>query len=236
MILAYVDESFDDERFDLGALLITPTAAKTLAEALSEVADKAIPPPTRSVGPLELHGHDIFHAKGDWRHIKPMVHARVGTYRRIVELVSKHADGIVVRSVRSSEDRTASTNPPPRSQVAWRLLLDDIEDHARAHGDIALVIADDIPRDERRRREFAVHQQDSTIGDFSRLNDSALLDTVYFATSRKSRLIQAIDCVLFMLHRKWTVTTGSLRQLSEVDALCRTILASGRVSTLGNVP
>lgn len=230
VLLAYVDESFNDERYDLGALLITPGAAMALVDALEKLARKVMSAHLGFNLPVEFHGHEVFHAKDGWRRMKPLVHARVGIYRRIVELVVAYADAIFVRSFRVSRPKTATGAPSLRSPASWRLLLQDIDGHAGTCGGIALVIADEAPRDERRRREWWVYPDGGGIGDHLGPGLPHLLDTAYFVPSRHSRLVQSIDCVLYILHRHWTVTTGDPRQLAAVDALSGAILGSGKVT------
>jgi hypothetical protein len=231
VLLAYVDESFDDVRYDLGAILITPSAAKALEIALDDLACSVVAAHPGLVGPMEFHGHDIFQAVGAWRQMKSHVRARVGIYRRIVEFVVAHVDAILVKSVGSSRLQAGCAKSFARSGVAWSFLLQDINTHAENGNHLALVIADQVPDDEERRREFATYKAEGTFENYRKTSMPFIVDTVYFGPSRHSRLIQSIDCVLYILHREWTVTTGDSRQLAEVSALCEAIRGSGRLST-----
>ncbi len=231
MLLAYVDESFDDERYDLGAILITPASAKALENALDDVARSIAAAHPGLLGAIEFHGHDMFQAVGAWRQMKSHVRARVGIYRRIVELVVTHVDAILVKSVGSSRLPVGYANPFARSRVAWSVLLQDISTHAENGNHLALVIADQVPDDEERRRELASYKAEGLFDEYRKPSMPFIVDTVYFGPSRHSRLIQSIDCVLYILHREWTVMTGDSRQLAEVGALCEAIRGSGRLST-----
>ncbi|MCX4387102.1 hypothetical protein OG777_09185 [Micromonospora peucetia] len=87
MLLTYVDESFTDCLYWIGALLVPDRVAMPLSEALDQMMDHAtktygVPPET------ELHGYDIFHARSVWKGVPPAPGSR-STARRWRRLAPK---------------------------------------------------------------------------------------------------------------------------------------------------
>jgi len=69
VLLAYVDESYNDARFFLSALVVTDVQGQMLIDGLNQVVANAH---TEGVpGDAELHGADMFHGKGDWKGLPP---------------------------------------------------------------------------------------------------------------------------------------------------------------------
>lgn len=235
VFFTYVDESFNRDRFDLGALLVSPEAARDLSKALDEVAKKA----QRSYGMAstpELHGYEIFHAEGEWSPLKPLVRARVGLFDEIIDLICKHNLALLVQPIsKHGLHARYGTRAKPREQVAWEFLLQQIDDWAKGETfgsgapTVTLVIADQIDEHEERRRDLEQFRASGTSSSYKRTNLDTLIDTLHFAPSHHSRLIQAIDCALFVVHRHETVKAGDPRSLAAVGRWYDLLYSSGNL-------
>ena len=85
----------------------------------------------------------------------------------------------------------------PHSVVLMHL-LERLDDYAAGEDELVLVIADEVDRADEYRRNLWVFQRASTTGYRSRQLKS-ILDTIHFAPSNASRLVQAADLILPLL-------------------------------------
>ena len=53
----------------------------------------------------ELHGYELFHGDKEWAPAKNTVRARIGLYRRALQVIAEHADALVICGERSSTGR-----------------------------------------------------------------------------------------------------------------------------------
>ncbi|MEU7994385.1 DUF3800 domain-containing protein [Micromonospora sp. NPDC049060] len=198
MLLTYVDESFTDRLYWIGALLVPDVVAMPLSEALDQVMDHAtktygVPPAT------ELHGYDIFHARSVWKGVPPR--ARIAVYRAAMEAIGAHNVTIIIRGVqRAALAKRYAADARPAHEVVLSHLLERVDGYAASREEYALVIADEV-------QEQAVHRADLTryrvsgTGGYRSRKLTRIVDTLHFAPSHASRLVQAVDLVTFLFQR-----------------------------------
>lgn len=84
-------------------------------------------------------------------------------------------------------------------------LFEQINKYAATHDDFALVIADEVGEPARHRADLAAYRQDGTWG-YRATKLTQIIDTLHFAPSDTSRLLQAADLVVY-LHRRMVTHT-----------------------------
>ena len=82
-----------------------------------------------------------------------------------------------------------------------------------------LIIADDRGDQERHRDRFATYQTEGTPGVYMHTTLDTLLDTVHFAPSHRSRMLQAADMLAFIHRRFLTVTESDPRAAENMRRL-----------------
>lgn len=175
----------------------------------------------------ELHGYDIFQGKGDWTPMAPMVRARIGVYGRAFAAIAAHDVHVIIRGVRSQElrERYGAKAVNPHS-VALAHLLERVDEFAEKANELALVIADEPGQYDQQpeyRDDLQRYRQDGTSGYRSR-RLTQIVDTMHFAPSSASRLLQAVDLIAFLFHRiQTTVPQADQRALRANQALWRRI-------------
>lgn len=198
MLLTYVDESFTDRFYWVGALLVSDRAALPLSEALDQVMDHAtktygMPPGT------ELHGYDIFHAKSAWKGVPPRV--RIAVYRAVMEAIGTHDVTIIIRGVkRVALAKRYGEYARPAHEVVLSHLLERVDGYAASRDEYALVIADEVQEQAAHRADLTRYRVSGTGGYRSR-KLTRIVDTLHFAPSHASRLVQAVDLVTFLFQR-----------------------------------
>lgn len=186
------------------ALVVAEEHLRPLHRALDSVVAKAAEhyPVDRHA---ELHGHALVQARDDWTRMgnkgHNMVRARIGVYADAMKAIGAHDVQVIIRGLdlQAAGVRRTDAGPPPH-QVVLRHLLEQICDHVQVREELALVIADEIDGADDHRRHFRDYQNADTGGNVSSTLAS-LVDTIHFAPSNASRLLQAADLIAY-LHRR----------------------------------
>lgn len=121
-------------------------------------------------------------------------------YSDAFQAVADHCQAIILRGVHSSGLRQRYAAPDPPHSIVLLHLLERVDDYAKAGGKHALVIADEVGEQARHRSELAMYRRSGTWGYRAR-KLTQIVDTLHFAPSDASRLVQAIDLVAFLYRR-----------------------------------
>lgn len=199
MLLTYVDESYDRQTYWIAALMCTDECVVKLTEALDNVVAWAAD--SYGVRPTaELHGHALFHGQEDWLAMAPMIRARIGVYHKALEAIASSAPAICIRGVDIPALNRRYDTPDHPHSVVLQHLLETIDERAEQLDERVLIIADDIDAPNDHRRNLQRLQRHSTPGYNSR-KLTRIVDTMHFAPSSASRLLQAVDLVAYLHYR-----------------------------------
>lgn len=196
MLLAYVDESYTDHWFAMAALLVDGPAAVALTANLDRVAAAATK--AYDLRDDELHGHEIFHARGAWGGVPPR--ARIGVFDDVIEAVAAEKVTVIARAIDLMGHRVRYRSPDPPHTVALQHLLERIDECVSGRGDHALVIADEVDGQAKHRADLSSYRESGT-GGYRHRKLTRIVDTLHFAPSRASRLVQAADVITFLYRR-----------------------------------
>jgi hypothetical protein len=201
MLLAYVDESYADDWYAIAALLVDGPAAVTLTAELDRVAASAAQA-YGLVDGVELHGHEIFHGGGAWSGVP--VRARVGVFDDVVEAVAGQNVRVIARAmdVVGQRARYRAAAEAPHS-VVLQHLLERVDECVTGLGSYALVIADEMDGQAKHRTDLSSYREVGTSG-YRHRKLTRIVDTLHFAPSHASRLVQAADVITFLYRRVFT--------------------------------
>ncbi|WBB73175.1 DUF3800 domain-containing protein [Micromonospora sp. WMMD1128] len=215
MLLGYLDESYSADWYYMAALLCDGTGAQAITTALDDVIIKAV----KSHGvaeDAELHGYELFQGEGWWQDLAPR--ARLGVYNDAFQAIGQHARAIILRGVHSAGLRQRYLTPEPPHSIVLLHLLERIDDYARSQGEHVLVIADEVGEQAKHRSDMAMYRRSGTWG-YRAKRLTQIVDTLHFAPSSASRLVQAIDLVTFLYRRMECHTETTLRATRANDNL-----------------
>jgi len=201
VLLTYVDESYTDDWFIMAALLVDGPAAVALTQELNRVARRAAIAYGLDVDP-ELHGYEIFHGSGSWGDVP--VRARVGVFDDVVEAVASHDVRVILRAMDRVGQRERYGYVEPAHTVVLSHLLERIDECVIGLGEYALVIADEVDTEARHRADLSSYRQFGTEG-YRTSKLTRIVDTLHFAPSSDSRLVQASDVLAFLYRRVHTI-------------------------------
>lgn len=238
MLLCFVDESFKGDFYAFSALIADQHATRELTLALNQLVDQVAVEWGIS-RQSEIHAYEIFHGVGAWDEIP--ARARVRVFEASLKAVIDADVRIYLRAVNSRRlaERQAHQNYPvnfPADQVCFQHILQRANGFAKRHGEYALVIADERNDRERHRERFALYQTDGTPGVYMHTTLDRLLDTVHFAPSHHSRMLQAADLLAFLYRRVQTVAESDPRQHALMQRLWGMVAVSGKLSDVGEWP
>lgn len=197
VLLTYVDESFTARWYWIGALIVPEREAIPLSDSLDEVMTKASH--VHGVDQNdELHGYDLFHARRQWRGVPPR--ARINVYASALKSIGRHDVKIIVRGVDRDGLRARYGDQKSAHEVVLSHLLERVDGFSTMCDEFALVIADEIDNQAGHRSDLRRYRVNGTGGYRSR-RLTRIVDTLHFAPSHASRLVQAADLVTFLFHR-----------------------------------
>lgn len=200
MLLAYVDESYDAERYWIAALVCPDVEAASLTTALDAAVMKAATSFAGVSQRAELHGHAMFQGQDDWSSLATMPRARIGVYADALSAIAAHNVQIFIRGVAVKRLEERYVRPDHPHAVVLGHLLERVDEHAAAANEWVLVIADEVDRADDYRRNLWTFQRYSTTGYRAR-QLTRIVDTIHFAPSTASRLVQGADLIAYLWRR-----------------------------------
>ncbi|UZN03620.1 DUF3800 domain-containing protein [Cellulomonas sp. S1-8] len=215
LLLAYVDESYTVDRFYLGAVVVDGAAASRIETGLDAIM-RDYSGRFGLAASTEMHGNPLFQGKEEWRNVPTRV--RINVYERAMEVVGGSGARVVLRGMNVRRQRERYVDPHPPHEVVLGHLLERVNDYAGSAGAHALVLADEVHTHERHRTNFRHFRAGGTPGYRSTVL-RRLIDTIHFAPSNHSRLLQAADLVTFMHRRRCTHTEPDARAQAANDAI-----------------
>ncbi|MFI9506807.1 DUF3800 domain-containing protein [Nocardia sp. NPDC052566] len=200
MLLAYLDESYDAGEYWVAAVICPADEVLKLANSLDEVAGKAAS--AWSIDPrAELHGNDLVQGKNGWVRLAPQIRVRIGVYHDALKAIAGTADlKLIYRGVDRKALVARYVNPWSPHRVVLEHVLQSINGYAVCVSQPVLVIADEVGGHDGHRKSVWEYQHVGTGGYFGTKLEM-VADTIHFAPSCDSRLLQAADLVSYLHYR-----------------------------------
>ncbi len=199
MQLAYLDESKTQHAYWITALCVADCDARAVTTALNEVMVWAVRTYGTTVDPdAELHGVDLIGGKGVWKQWRPkeFVAHRYELFERAIDAIAAQPVRIWIRGANLEHVKSRYSSDDVHGIVLpWA--LERVQMDAERQQDVALVIADEVQRQELYRQRVASWQRYGTYG-WRDMKLDRLVDTLHFAPSHASRLLQAADLVSYV--------------------------------------
>jgi hypothetical protein len=151
-----------------------------------------------------------------------MPRALISIYREVLSVIGSLPVHVIIRGV--DRRRLAARYPAPANphSIVLSHLLERIDEHAKKLGYRALVIADEVaPTDQwRYRDDLQLYRRSGTYG-YRGHRLTQIVDTLHFALSKSSRLLQAVDMVIFLARRILGEEDTDPRAIAANDKLWR---------------
>lgn len=210
VLLTYLDESYTQERYYIGGLIVPEASAIPLTAALDAVVGKVATQHAGVSRQAELHAYDLTGGKCDWTAVRDKLRVRIGVYREALQAIADHDARLVVRGVDVPRLHQRYGPQEHPHGVVLMHTIERVNDYAKTKGQLTLLIADEIDQMDEHRRGLWSHQRYGTWGWRARPIDH-VVDTLHFAPSKATRLLQAADLAVFLYRRRRTVTETDAR-------------------------
>jgi hypothetical protein len=198
-------------------LVCPDSEAIGLAKSLDSVVEEASYEYGRVSKDAELHGHDLVGGKRDWERLKPQLTERIAVYTDAMRAIGSSNVEILIRGVsRPGLERRYGKGVDPYSVVMTHM-LERVDEYASKRDDLALIIADEVAVPDTYRQDLRMYQQRGTWGYRARVL-THIVDTLHFAPSSASRLLQAADLVAYM-YQKVQRASGDGRAIRANEAI-----------------
>ncbi|WP_280265358.1 DUF3800 domain-containing protein [Nocardia wallacei] len=200
MLLAYIDETYKrGNEFWVSALVCPADSIPAITAALDEVVKRAAGKFPGVSEDAELHGYELDGGSGHWEPLKGMARARVGVFEDTIDTIAAFDElawfraGVIERKV-----VWGSHNNP--HEWSLKFLLERIDRYAGGCDQHVLCICDEVQNRDVYRQMLQHYRRYGTGGNKpSKLPQIA--DTLHFAPSCHSRMVQAVDMVTYVLNR-----------------------------------
>lgn len=146
----------------------------------------------------ELHGYELFQGERWWDGVP--VRARIAVYGAALDVVGDHCETLILRGVHSAGLRERYRHPDEPHSIVLQHLLERINEYGVKQQEHLLVIADEVGEQARHRSDLALYRSRGTWG-YRSAQLTQIVDTLHFAPSHVSRLLQAVDLVVFLYRR-----------------------------------
>lgn len=190
----YIDEAegagtsqFND-LYLLATLIIKDEKLRAVEDDLRDLARSTFT--SKSIGKSEFHGHEIYTGKGAFKGLPPQ--ERITIVENLISIIEKH-DLQVGRAEIDKRRYYGNLHP---HQLAFLLLVEQIEDRLSRQSSLGVLIADENPKMEQRLvADLELFKTASTNYGWRPTKIEHVADTVHFVRSKNNRLIQLADIV-----------------------------------------
>lgn len=233
MLVAYVDESHTPAYFCFAAVVADEYAIRDLTLRLDAEMDEVsrrfgLPPG------VEIHGYPMFHGRDVWSVVPPR--SRIWAYERIVSVILNADVRIIFRGIHTDDflESGPFAKTITREQLCFQDMLMRLNSLSAKDDTHTLVIVDDRDDRESHRAHFSAHRKFDARAGGGNERLERLLDTIYFAPSYPSRLLQAADVLAFIIRRWQAHVELDPRSFGVMKRLHEKLTSSGKLYSSGN--
>lgn len=224
VLIAYVDESYDQDFYFIGAAIGTQEQWDRV-----EAAFDAIRTMTAELhgtpADAELHGHELMGGKGPWRPLRGRHREAAGVYLSALRAVRAAGVQYIFRGVDVGRLKARYSYPDPPHDVTLGHLLERIEDHTirLRQTEQTIVVADEIATQADHQRAFAGYQRFGTVG-YRSSKLRWISAPINFASSKGSYGLQAVDLATYVYYRSERVRSQHPKARATQERLWAEVL------------
>ena len=201
MYLCYLDEADDKTNYYITALTIKGEQVRHLSAALEGVMQFAessylIPADT------ELHGYSLVQGANEWEVLKANIEGRKDILFRAMSAISHFDVRVDIRGVPLNHYRSRyGSNLIDLHRTALIWTLERVQNYISSIDSDVLVIADELKQGHEELRDSIKYFQHTKTYGYKGVVLDRIMDTIHFAPSKSSRLLQAADLISYAHHR-----------------------------------
>lgn len=220
MLTAYLDESYTDARYYIGAFIIDDADLPQLDDARSRMSDFltrfGIDPDT------ELHAHSLMTGRDGFEPVAEQVRARIRIYQQWMNELAALPARVIVRGVDIPRMHARYAYPQPPHRVTLQHTLEAINRHATREGKQVRIVADTVPGQLEHAEDMLRYQLAGTPG-YKSSKLTSVVPPLTFAESHRFPGLQAADAIAYIYRRLDAHTETNARVSAAVERLWMTL-------------
>lgn len=224
MLVAYLDESYTEDMFFIGAAIAEEAVWADVSAKLEAVLQAAIQKHGLDEA-AELHAVEITGGRKCWKPLRGKHFQAEEVIREALKVTREGDVKYIFRGLDVARLNSRYRYPKPPHEVVLQHLLERVDQHARfvKTPDKVRIIADNVDTKDELQATFAGYQAFATPG-YRRTKLTHIDSPLAFEDSREYFGLQAIDLAVYLWRRRETVkdchprAAASLRRLMcEID-------------------
>lgn len=200
MLFAYIDESYDQEHYYLGAVLMTSAQLAQFDVTVADWCSAEVSPLHGVHEEVEFHAHRLMQGGDPWSVMKGNVGAAEKLYRQFLRHLVASGARIYVEGVDVRRLNARYRYPDPPYEVTLRHLLEKLDRYACPLEEQVYVVADEVGRSESYTQTIKQYTQTGTPG-YRSSKLTSIEQPIRFRSSEDDRGIQAADMVAYIARR-----------------------------------
>lgn len=224
MLIAYLDESYDQNQYFIGAAIGDEAAWEKVGESYEDIRGRTCPLhglPSQ----IEFHGHELMGGKGDWSPLRGRHREAAGIYAAVLRAQRDAGISYLLRGVDIRRLHARYAYPRRPHDIVLGHLLERIDDFTAAQARAAgrtIIVADEIAHQAEHQTQFEAYQKLGT-GGYRSSRLPHISAPINFADSRLTTGLQAVDMVTYVLRRSEVVTQQHPKAQRVTDRLLELI-------------
>lgn len=221
MLIAYVDESYTQDFYFIGAAIMTQEQWEVLEDAYDTIRTRA----ANGYGvpaDAELHGHELMGGSGDWKPLRGRHREAANIYAAALHAAEEAGVRYLFRGVDVQRLNARYRYPDQPHSIVLGHLLERVNEHRRDFhvfdNEQVIVVADEISTQDDHKKQFESYQLIGTPGYRSSKLD-LISAPIQFASSKDSAGLQAADLAVYLHRRRQTVTESHPKAASTMNRL-----------------
>ena len=209
-LVAFVDESYRDDHYYVGAVVCASGNLIDLSQRLSAIRHECARKYGVDPQATEFHAHDLMQGRNDWDALRGRTGEAVWVYRQVVRAIVDTNSRILIEGIDVRRLHARYAYPDPPHEVALRHLLERIDERCADAGRTVHVECDIIDKQNELTRVFQRFASTGTPGyRSSRL--PRIHQPLSFVDSRTSDGVQAADMAIYLYRRAKEEHAGNVR-------------------------
>lgn len=223
MLIAYLDESYNQDFYFIGAAIMTQDQWGELEDRYALIRRRAADdygvPST-----VELHGHELMGGSGNWKPLRGRHREAANIYAAALHAAEAVGVHYLFRGVDVQKLNARYRYPDQPHSIVLSHLLERVNEYRRdLHStdmEQVIIVADEISTQDEHKRQFESYQAIGTPGYRSSKLD-LISAPIQFASSASSIGLQAIDLAVYLYRRRLTITETHPKAASTMRRLGR---------------
>lgn len=220
VLLAYLDESYTDDRYYIVAFIIDEADLGLLEEARGRM-DDFIAGFGISRG-TEMHAHSLMTGRDGFEPVSKAVRARIRIMQQWMTELAGLPAVVVVRGVDVPRLNARYKYPDPPHRVVLQHILEDVNAYARQRVTTVRIVADEVPGQVAHAEDMVRYQIAGTPG-YKSSTLQAVVPPLAFEDSASMPGLQAADGIAYLYRRLDAHTETDPRVAKSVRALWQTL-------------